>query len=118
MEKCLFGDPTETALIKGFFKNSKELQEFLNKARRVYEIPFNSTRKIMSVIVKENDKEICYVKGAPERVIEKCNYILIDGTVQPMLPSYKKGLIRAVEAMSYKALRCIACAYKVVWYYE
>ncbi|MGH4050405.1 MAG: calcium-translocating P-type ATPase, PMCA-type [Clostridium sp.] len=113
MEKCLFGDPTETALIKGLFKNSKDLQEFLNKSKRVYEIPFNSTRKIMSVIVKENDKEICYVKGAPERVIENCNYILINGSVQLMLASYKSSLIRAVESMSYKALRCIACAYKV-----
>ena len=113
MEKCLFGDPTETALIKGFFKNSKELQEFLKKSRRVYEIPFNSTRKIMSVIVREEDKEVCYVKGAPERVIENCNYILVEGKVQPMLPNYKNGLIRAVEAMSFKALRCIACAYKV-----
>jgi len=111
--KCLFGDPTETALIKGLFKNARELQDFLNKSRRVYEIPFNSTRKIMSVIVKENDKETCYVKGAPERVIENCNYILVDGLVQPMLPNYKRRLIRDVESMSYKALRCIACAYKV-----
>jgi len=113
IEKCLFGDPTETALIKGFFKNSKELQEFLNKSRRVYEIAFNSTRKIMSVIVKEDNREVCYVKGAPERVIEKCNYILIDGNIQPMLPVYKNKLLRSVESMSNKALRCIACAYKV-----
>lgn len=113
IEKCLFGDPTETALIKAYFVNTKELQGFLNKSRRVYEIPFNSTRKIMSVIVKEDDSEVCYVKGAPERVIEKCNYIYIDGTVQPMLPNYKNALLRAVESMSYKALRCIACAYKV-----
>ena len=113
MEKCLFGDPTETALIKGLFKNTKELQEFLNKSRRIYEIPFNSTRKIMSVIVKEDDKEVCYVKGAPERVIENCNYIYVEGNIQPMLPSYKNQLLRAVESMSYKALRCIACAYKV-----
>jgi Ca2+-transporting ATPase len=113
MEKCLFGDPTETALIKGFFKNTKELQEFLRKSRRVFEIPFNSTRKIMSVIIKEDDKEVCYVKGAPERVIENCNYIYLDGNIQPMLPSYKNQLVRAVESMSYKALRCIACAYKV-----
>ncbi|MBU3159015.1 calcium-translocating P-type ATPase, PMCA-type [Clostridium frigoris] len=113
IEKCLFGDPTETALIKGFFNNPKELQEFLNKARRVYEISFNSTRKIMSVIVKEDDREVCYVKGAPERVIEKCNYILIDGVIQPMLPVYKNKLMRSVESMSNKALRCIACAYKV-----
>ncbi|MBZ9635962.1 cation-translocating P-type ATPase [Clostridium sp. FP1] len=113
LEKCLFGDPTETALIKGFFGSSKELQEFLKKSRRVYEIPFNSTRKIMSVIVKECDREVCYVKGAPERVVEKCNYILIDGNVQPMLPSYKNALLRAIDSMSYKALRCIASAYKV-----
>ncbi|MBU3098645.1 MULTISPECIES: calcium-translocating P-type ATPase, PMCA-type [Clostridium] len=113
IEKCLFGDPTETALIKGLFNNSKELQEFLNKARRVYEIAFNSTRKIMSVIVKEDGREVCYVKGAPERVIEKCNYILIDGLIQPMLPIYKNKLMRSVEAMSNKALRCIAAAYKV-----
>ena len=113
IEKCLFGDPTETALIKGLFNNSKELQEFLNKARRVYEIAFNSTRKIMSVIVKEDGREVCYVKGAPERVIEKCNYILIEGLIQPMLPIYKNKLMRSVEAMSNKALRCIAAAYKV-----
>ena len=113
LEKCLFGDPTETALIKSFFKSSKELQEFLNKSTRIYEIPFNSTRKIMSVIVKEDNKEICYVKGAPERVIESCNYIQVDGMVQAMLPSYKNQLLRSVESMSYKALRCIACAYKV-----
>ncbi|NNU76086.1 calcium-translocating P-type ATPase, SERCA-type [Clostridium estertheticum] len=113
IEKCLFGDPTETALIKGFFNNSKDLQEFLNKARRVYEIAFNSTRKIMSVIVKEDGREVCYVKGAPERVIEKCNYILIEGLIQPMLPVYKNKLMRSVEAMSNKALRCMACAYKV-----
>ncbi|WAG61166.1 calcium-translocating P-type ATPase, PMCA-type [Clostridium estertheticum] len=113
IEKCLFGDPTETALIKGFFSNAKELQEFLDKANRVYEIAFNSTRKIMSVIVKEDGREVCYVKGAPERVIEKCNYILIDGLIQPMLPIYKNKLMRSVEAMSNKALRCMACAYKV-----
>ncbi len=113
LEKSLFGDPTETALIKGFFTNTRELQEFLNKSKRVYEIPFNSTRKIMSVIIREGDKEVCYVKGAPERVIEKCKYILLDGNIQPLLPSYKNALLRAVDSMSYKALRCIACAYKV-----
>ena len=113
MEKCLFGDPTETALIKNFFKDAKDLKEFLNKSRRIYEIPFNSTRKIMSVVVREEDKEVCYVKGAPERVIERCNYILVEGNIQPMLPNYKNQLLRAVESMSFKALRCIACAYKV-----
>lgn len=113
LEKCLFGDPTETALIKGFFEKTKDLQDFLSKSKRVYEIPFNSTRKIMSVIVSENDRETCYVKGAPERVIERCNYIYVNGNVLPMHTNYKNQILRAVDAMSFKALRCIACAYKV-----
>ncbi|MGH4120078.1 cation-translocating P-type ATPase [Clostridium sp.] len=113
MEKCLFGDPTETALIKAYFTKTQDLKEFLNKSTRVYENSFNSTRKIMSVVVSEDGNEVCYVKGAPERVIEKCKYIYIDGVVQPMLLNYKNSLLRAVESMSFKALRCIACAYKV-----
>ncbi|MCJ7690004.1 MAG: cation-translocating P-type ATPase [Clostridiaceae bacterium] len=113
MEKCLFGDPTETALIKAYFTKTVDLKKFLDKSSRVYEIPFNSTRKIMSVIVKEEGSEVCYIKGAPERVIEKCKYIYIDGVVQPLLLDYKNSLLRAVESMSFKALRCIACAYKV-----
>ena len=65
------------------------------------------------MLFRSDGREVCYVKGAPERVIEKCNYILIEGLIQPMLPIYKNKLMRSVEAMSNKALRCIAAAYKV-----
>ncbi|MDP4090140.1 MAG: HAD-IC family P-type ATPase, partial [Bacillota bacterium] len=65
----LFGDPTETALIRGFFEESSELKKFLSKSLRVYDIPFDSNRKMMTVIMKENGREICYVKGAPERIV-------------------------------------------------
>ena len=51
------------------------------KAKRVYEIPFDSTRKMMTVIMKEDNCETCYMKGAPERVINKCNYILENGSL-------------------------------------
>ena len=69
IEKAVMGDPTETALVKAFYKDSKELQKFVEKSKRVYEISFDSTRKMMTVIMNENGKETCYMKGAPERVI-------------------------------------------------
>lgn len=112
IEKSLFGDPTETALIKAFFNKSSQLKDFLSKSKRVYDKPFNSDRKMMSVIMKEGVKETVYVKGAPEKIIAKCKYILLRGELKEFNDYYKRKVERAVENMSYKALRCIAAAYK------
>lgn len=112
VEKALMGDPTETALISAFFKDVKEMKNFVEKAKRVYEIPFDSTRKMMTVIMNEDNCETCYMKGAPERVINKCNYILENGRVKPMTMAKRKQITSYIDSMSNKALRCIAAAYK------
>lgn len=112
ISKSLFGDPTETALIKAFFKENKDLKNFLDVSRRVYDIPFDSDRKMMSVVMKERNKETCYVKGAPERIINRCKYILDKGEVRLFTSDYRQKVLKAVEAMSFNALRCIAGAYK------
>ena len=112
IEKAVMGDPTETALVKAFYKDSKELQKFVEKSKRVYEISFDSTRKMMTVIMNENGKETCYMKGAPERVLEKCNSVLENGKVKPLTYQKKKQIYSYIEAMSNRALRCIAAAYK------
>ncbi|GAA0085576.1 calcium-translocating P-type ATPase, SERCA-type [Clostridium sp. MB05] len=112
IEKALYGDPTETALIKAFFKDTNLLKAFVSNAQRVYEIPFDSSRKMMSVIVREGTKEVCYMKGAPERVIERCTHILENGTIKPLTAQKKRQVASYIESMSNRALRCIAAAYK------
>lgn len=114
LEKALMGDPTETALIKAFFGSGKEVKSFIDTADRVYEIQFNSTRKMMTVIMKDRStgRETCYVKGAPERLIEKCSHILINGRVEPLTTAYRKSIEKAIDEMSFRALRCIGGAYK------
>lgn len=112
LSEVLHGDPTETALISMFFNKVNELEEFVSSANRVFDIPFDSTRKMMSVIVKEGEKETCYVKGAPERVIERCDYILENNKLKPFTYQKKKQVADFIEAMSSRALRCIAAAYK------
>ena len=112
LKKGLMGDPTETALIKAFFNSKDEIYKYLSQIKRVYEIPFDSERKMMSVVIEEKGKKICYTKGAPEKVIEKCRFILIRGEVCPFTFNEKEKINRIVETMSYKALRCIAAAYK------
>ena len=112
IEKVLCGDPTETALIKLYFKDVKVLKETVSNIDRVFDIPFDSIRKMMSVIVKESGKEVAYVKGAPERVVNKCTHILENGTVKAMTPQKKKMILDSMDNMSKRALRCIAGAYK------
>ncbi|MDU1313986.1 MAG: calcium-translocating P-type ATPase, SERCA-type [Clostridium septicum] len=112
IDKALHGDPTETALIKAFFKDVPLLEAFISNSNRIYDIPFDSTRKMMSVIVREGTKETCYMKGAPERVIDRCSYILENGVVKPLTSQKKKQVAAFIEAMSNRALRCIAAAYK------
>jgi P-type Ca2+ transporter type 2C len=112
LNKSLFGDPTETALIKALFKNSEELIAFKSKVKTVYELPFDSNRKMMSIIVNEGARRVCYVKGAPERIIEKCNHVLIEGEVRLLTATLKASIMKAVDSMSNNALRCIAGAYK------
>lgn len=112
LEKALHGDPTETALVRMFFTKVNDVKEFRSRAKRIFEIPFDSTRKMMSVIVKEDNKEICYVKGAPERILERCNYIYEDSMVKPLTFQKRKLIESSLEAMSSRALRCIGAAYK------
>ena len=112
IEKCLLGDPTETALIRAYYKNSKEIRAFLDRAYRVYDIPFDSDRKMMSVIMREGIKETCYVKGAPERVLDKCKYILINSEIREITATDRRNVEYLIERMSSNALRCIAVAYK------
>ena len=112
IDKAVMGDPTETALVKVFFKETKEAEDFITRANRVFEIPFDSTRKMMTVIMNVNGKEICYMKGAPERVLERCNSVLENGKIKPLTVQKKKQIYNYIESMSNRALRCIAAAYK------
>jgi len=112
LQKSLMGDPTETALIKTFFKDTKSYINFIYKGKRIFDIPFDSNRKMMSVIIKEGLKEYCYVKGAPERLLERCKYILINGEIELLTSYYKGKITAAIEDMSLKALRCLGAAYK------
>ncbi|MGL5245058.1 MAG: cation-translocating P-type ATPase, partial [Sarcina sp.] len=112
MEEVLHGDPTETALIKLYFKEVSLLRSAISNSNRIFDIPFDSDRKMMSVIVKENGKEVCYVKGAPEKLINRCNQIYEDGVVKTLTAQKKKQILDTVESMSNRALRCIAGAYK------
>ncbi|MCM1043244.1 MAG: cation-translocating P-type ATPase, partial [Corallococcus sp.] len=62
-----FGDPTEIALVR-----LGEKAGIVSRDTRVYEVPFSSERKMMSVVVKSQGKYICITKGSYENMSAKC----------------------------------------------
>jgi Ca2+-transporting ATPase len=104
------GDPTEGALIvaarKAGIRSNHRQQHVL------HEIPFDSERKAMSVVLAEKDQATMYTKGAPEVIVAKCNRVLRHGKVEP-LDSHARQQIRQCNAdMTARALRVLALAYR------
>ncbi|HLD72304.1 MAG TPA: cation-transporting P-type ATPase [Candidatus Nanoarchaeia archaeon] len=106
------GSPTEAALLvlaakAGLFR------EDLN-FKRVQELPFNSERKMMSVLCQVNKDQIVYSKGAPEYLLKHCNFIQKKGKIIRLTERERKKVLKANSSMNLKSLRTLAFAYKIV----
>jgi len=110
-EKGYFGDPTETALLS-FASLYMNVGLLFKKERRIHELPFESQAKRMITINKSSGKTIAYMKGAPEVVLEKCSFVLVNSKVQKMSVAQKRRLHTTALSMASRGERVLAFAYK------
>jgi Ca2+-transporting ATPase len=103
------GDPTEVALIVSAHKGGIK-----EPSKRLYEVPFSSERKMMSVAVQEGTKKIIYTKGAPEVVLEKCTKIIKSGQVVPLETLEKRKILDQNTRLAANSLRILGFAYKEI----
>ncbi len=108
----LLGDPTEKALVIAAKQNGLDKKKITEKEPKIKEFPFSSERKMMSVVRKEGRDVISYVKGAPEKIIGRCAYELIDGKFVGLTEKRKMQLIKVYEDMAMNGLRVLGFAYK------
>ena len=108
----ILGDPTETSLISFVDNLNFDINKINDENNRIYELPFDSNRKMMSVLISNSNKIEVYCKGAVETIINKCNYIYIDNKKMPFTNKIKKEIIENNLKMSKKTLRVLAYAYK------
>jgi P-type Ca2+ transporter type 2C len=106
----VIGDPTEGCLLVAARKVGFELEEELMARPKIYELPFESVRKRMSVVHVEDDGQKAYVKGAPSEAIPNCTRIRLDGRVVPMTDELRERVVAENDAMSRRALRVLAVA--------
>jgi Ca2+-transporting ATPase len=110
-EDKYIGDPTEAAIFS-FSLKSGISQDFLNKIKRIEEIPFDSERKRMTVIVEIDGEKYAYTKGAPDVILELCSFKYVNGKEVPLTPFDKKRALDVNEYFGKEALRVLAFAYK------
>ena len=88
-------------------------QELVQKFKKLDEIPFDFTRRMMSVLVQNPEgKAILLTKGAPEEIFLQCSHFELDGKVSPMEPGLIVGLHQEYESLSNDGFRVLAVATK------
>ncbi len=106
------GEPTEAALVTYAYKNGLSKFNLKKEYIRTSEVPFDSMRKMMTVILQKEDQLIQYTKGAPDVIIDHCTSYIKDGKCYPMDEPYRNKIKEENKKMADKALRVLALAKK------
>ncbi len=95
--------------------NSSDFHEqaLIERYKKLDEIPFDFTRRMMSVLVENPEsKAILLTKGAPEEIFHQCSQFELDGKLSPMDPALMKGLKDQYASLSNDGFRVLAVAVK------
>ncbi len=106
------GDPVEVALSKYLYNINLGLDEIRNEHNRTDEIPFDSSRKMMSTINKFDDKLCMMTKGSLGALLPRCTAYYKNGKVVKMTKLVANKFLAKSKAMSKKAYKVLAFAYK------
>ncbi|QQZ08000.1 calcium-translocating P-type ATPase, SERCA-type [Heyndrickxia vini] len=117
-EFIIDGDPTEGALLVSAMKAGMTRDSILKQFTIEKEFPFDSTRKMMSVVVKDkNGRRFVITKGAPDVLIGLSESVLWDGKMQLLSTELQRGIQSSIENLASMALRTIAVAFKPIQEY-
>ena len=105
------GEPTEVAIVNAGLRQNKNKNELYAQMERVADIPFDSTRKMMTTIHKIGNKYRVITKGAPDVLLNKCTKIYINGITKQLEETDIKKIIKENTYMANNALRVIAVSY-------
>jgi len=111
----ILGHPTETALLLAAIESGTPWQEIKKQQTRLAEIPFDSEIKYMATLNHlDQENEVVYVKGAPEKVLAMSSLIRINGKKEPLTENVSRTLKTKYEALTRQGLRLLAFGYKQI----
>jgi len=93
------GDASETAILKFVELSVGVVEDIRSKNKKIVEIPFNSTNKYQVSIHEQEDPDdpryLLVMKGAPERILDRCSTILHEGVEKPLDEEWKENFNKA-----------------------
>uniref|UniRef100_A0A674MC63 Sodium/potassium-transporting ATPase subunit alpha n=1 Tax=Takifugu rubripes TaxID=31033 RepID=A0A674MC63_TAKRU len=99
LKRDVAGDASESALLKCIELSFGVVRAMRDKNKKVAEIPFNSTNKYQLSVHETEDpndnRYLLVMKGAPERILDRCSTIMIQGKEQPMDEELKEAFQNA-----------------------
>lgn len=114
-DNSLLGDPTETAMVQYGLDKNYDVREELVNIPRIAEVPFDSTRKLMTTIHQlEDGKYLVATKGAPDMLLDRVTKVEKHGEVSAFTEDDRTTLMKLNKEMATQALRVLAMAYKVI----
>ena len=107
----VIGDPTEGALLVVAMKAG--IQAHDSKEKVLFEIPFDSNRKTMSVVIQSADgRIIMHSKGAPEVILGKCLRERRGDMDVDLTVDRRREIMQASSQLASRAYRVLALAYR------
>lgn len=106
------GSPTESAILVLGAKAGVYEEDF--DYEKLYEIPFSSERKTMSVVYDLRSEKVLYSKGAIEYILPRCKYIQKRNGIFRLTEKERKKILETNRKFALETLRTIGFAYKPV----
>jgi len=106
------GDPTEGALVVAAAKAGLHKPQLDTEYPRINEIPFTSETKRMTTLHQTIGKLTAYAKGAPEIILQDCDWLITSNGVVLLDGAGKENLMAVARDMASEALRVLAIASK------
>ncbi|MBO7674064.1 MAG: cation-translocating P-type ATPase [Atopobiaceae bacterium] len=105
------GEPTEAALVADAAKLGYTTGDLAASRPRIGEAPFDSGRKMMSVVVRtRSGKIVQHTKGAPDEILKRCTYVKRENEIVPMTDEIRADILAHNKEMADQALRVMAAA--------
>ncbi len=98
-------------LDRAILKHEKIL---IKQFKKIDEIPFDFSRKIMSVVVETDGKHRMITKGAPEEIFKRCTHYELDGEIEEMEDLIIADLKAEFDYLNEEGFRVLALGYKDV----
>lgn len=104
------GDPTEIALLK-----ASNILNLTRSNKRIYEVPFDSITKRMSVAIQKSVSEcLIYTKGAPDVLLDLCQYYKINEEIMQLTEEFRNKIKFDLQNTAEKGYRLLGMAYKII----